>query len=181
MKCPNDEKTLETRQIHSVEVEECPQCQGLWFQKGELQKAKDVAQPELSWLDFELWSDPESFSTEWSSRRCPHCDRKMATIAYGTTGVAVEYCLDRHGIWLDKGEFQAILTALETEVQSKSTSDYVRASLDEAGELLSGQEGFISDWNDLITVVRLLQYRVLVDNPKVAELLTALQSTTPLR
>jgi Zn-finger nucleic acid-binding protein len=181
MKCPIDGTTLETHTIHSINVEECVQCRGLWFEEGELRKAKDQSDTDLNWLDFDLWSDQESFETDWSSRKCLHCGKNMATISYGATGVAVDYCPDGHGVWLDRGEFQAIIEALNKEIMSKNISDYFTASLEEAKEIVTGDEGFISEWKDFLTVTRLLQYRVLTENPKVAELLVALQSTSPFK
>jgi Zn-finger nucleic acid-binding protein len=179
MECPTDGTTLETHTVNSINIEECLQCRGLWFEEGELRKAKDESDPDLDWLDFDLWSDQESFATDWSSRKCPRCGKNMATISYATTGVVVDYCVEGHGVWLDKGEFQAIIEALEKEIVSKNISDYIAASLEEAKEIVTGDEGFISEWKDFLTVSRLLQYRVLVENPKVAELLIALQSTSP--
>jgi Zn-finger nucleic acid-binding protein len=105
----------------------------------------------------------------------------MLQIAYGDTGVTVDYCHDGHGIWLDKGEFEAIVAALETEVISTDASEYVRASLQEARELFAGEEGFVSEWRDFLTVTRLLQYRVLAEHPRLAELLVALQISNPLK
>lgn len=181
MRCPDDGTTLETIVVESAIIESCAQCRGSWFAEGELRKAKDASGADLNWLDFDLWSDEDSFAADWSSRKCPKCDKVMATISYGGTGVAVEYCGDGHGVWLDKGEFQAIIEALKAEVSSKTASDYVAASLDEAAELITGDEGFISEWKDLRGVMRLLQYRVLSENPKVAELMIALQSANPFK
>lgn len=179
MQCPIDETNLETHTVHAIDVEECPQCQGLWFQESELLKAKDAYEPDLMWLDFDLWSDQESFTADWSSRECPVCRKNMATIAYGSTDVKVDFCIDKHGVWLDKGEFEAIIDALETEIHAREISEYVSASLKEAKEIFTGEEGFVSEWKDFLTVTRLLQYRVLSENPKVAQLLMALQSSSP--
>lgn len=179
MECPIDGTALETHTVHSINIEECVQCRGLWFEEGELRKAKDESELDLNWLDFDLWSDQESFVADWSSRKCPHCGKNMATISYAATGVMVDYCAEGHGVWLDKGEFQAIIEALENEIASKNVLDYVTASLEEAKEIFVGDEGFVSEWKDFLTVTRLLQYRVLVENPKVAELLVALQTTSP--
>ena len=181
MNCPIDGTNLEKHTIQSVDVEECPQCRGLWFEQGELRKAKDTAEPDLNWLDFELWSDQESFSVEWSDGECPKCGEKMATISYGDTGVPIEYCKEGHGIWLDKGEFQSIVEALDLESETMDSNEYAKASIDEAKDLIVGDEGFLSEWKDFHTVSRLLQYRVLVENPKLAELLTALQTSTPFK
>lgn len=181
MECPIDGTTLEPHSVHSISIDECTECKGLWFEAGELRKAKDESDLDLVWLDFDLWQDQESFAADWSSRMCPQCGQNMATISYAETGVTVDYCAVGHGIWLDKGEFQAILEALEKEAASKSIADYVTASLQEAREIFVGEEGFLSEWKDFLTVTRLLQYRVLTENPKVAELLVALQTTSPFK
>ena len=86
MECPIDGTTLETHTVHSINIEECVQCRGLWFEEGELRKAKDESDPDLNWLDFDLWSDQESFTADWSSRKCPQCGKNMATISYATFG-----------------------------------------------------------------------------------------------
>jgi Zn-finger nucleic acid-binding protein len=181
MECPVDGSPLETHTINSINVEECPQCRGLWFEGDEFRKAKDLSDPDLDWLEVDLWSDQESFKADWSSRKCPQCGKNMATISYGDTGVIVDTCVEGHGIWFDKGEYQAIIEALEEELRSKDISDYVLASLEEAKDIFFGGKGFISEWKDFLTVTRLLQYRVLAENPKVAELITALQASSPFK
>jgi hypothetical protein len=64
---------------------------------------------------------------------------------------------------------------LEKEVVAKDVPDYIAASIEEARELIGGEEGIISEWRDFATVVRLLQYRVLVENPRLRAAITALQ------
>ena len=181
MICPTCGKDLETHIAHSVEVEECLNCGGLWFDRGELRKAKDEALPESNWLDFDVWADQDEFQVAWSSRQCPKCDKNLATISYRSTGETLDYCLDGHGIWLDKKEFENIIEALEKEIYTMTVPDYFVASIEEAKEIVAGTEGLISGWRDFLTVTRLLQYRVLVENPGVAEALVILQTTSPLK
>ena len=38
--------------IGDVQIDECRQCRGIWFGKGELAEAKDEVDPDLRWLDF---------------------------------------------------------------------------------------------------------------------------------
>ena len=52
---------------------------------------------------------------------------------------------------------------------------------EQAGDLLTGEEGFASEWKDLSMVTRLLQYRVLAEHPRLAELFVALQISNPLK
>jgi Zn-finger nucleic acid-binding protein len=181
MNCPIDGSQLEKHTIQSVEVEECPQCQGMWFEKGELRQAKDEAEPDLYWLDIDLWSDQDIFKLDWSERVCPDCGELMASISYGDTGVMVDYCFKGHGIWLDQGEFQKIIEALEEEALTMDSNEYLQASIGEAKDLLLGGKGFTSEWKDFYSVLRMLQYRVLADNPKLAERLIQFQKLTPFK
>ena len=47
-------------------------------------------------------------------------------------------------------------------------------SLDEAKEIITGDKGPIHEWRDFKNVYRLLEYRILVDNPKLMDALIAL-------
>ena len=38
MKCPNCETTLAMSERHGVEIDHCPQCRGVWLDRGELDK-----------------------------------------------------------------------------------------------------------------------------------------------
>jgi Zn-finger nucleic acid-binding protein len=174
MICPFDGSALEKFEVDSVEVEKCPQCQGLWFAKGEMRQAEEAEGLDENWSDFDLWSDHDAYRAEESSRKCPVCTQNMATISYGPTEVKVDYCLEGHGLWLDHGEFESIINSLRTELLSKSLPEYVSLSLDEAKEIFTGDKGPIHEWKDFKTVYSLLKYRILVDNPKLMDYLITL-------
>jgi Zn-finger nucleic acid-binding protein len=174
MKCPVDGNELEKCAVDSVEAEKCPECQGLWFTKREIRQAEEEEGVDQTWMGFDLWSDHDSFSTEWSSRECPVCSKKMATIVYGHTEVKIDYCMEEHGLWLDQGEFESIIDSLQEEMLSKSLPEFVSMSLDEAKEIITGDKGPIHEWRDFKNVYRLLEYRILVDNPKLMDALIAL-------
>ena len=40
MNCPNDNEELERVLFHNVEVDYCPKCLGIWFDKDELRDQK---------------------------------------------------------------------------------------------------------------------------------------------
>ena len=174
MECPVDGNTLEKFEVDSVDVEKCPQCQGMWFSKGELSQAEEAEGVDEDWLGFDLWTDKEAFKAEKSSRKCPVCSQEMATIVYGSTEVKVDYCVEEHGIWLDHGEFERIIDSLRTELLSKSLPEYISLSLDEAKDVFTGDKGPINEWKDFNTVYSLLKYRILVDNPKLRDFLITL-------
>jgi Zn-finger nucleic acid-binding protein len=177
IKCPVDGSALEKCAVDSVKAEKCPTCQGLWFTKGEIQQAEGEEGLDENWLGFDLWSDQDAFKAQKSSRKCPVCAQNMAAIVYGHSEVTVDYCVDEHGIWLDQGEFESVIDFLREELLSKSLPEYISLSLDEAKEIFTGDKGPIHEWKDFLTIYRLLEYRVLVDNPKLMNILIALGKT----
>lgn len=181
MKCPSCGSDLIKAKLGDEEVDQCPNCHGHWFEKGELRRVKDEVDEDLVWLDFDVWTADDGLEIVWSQRPCPKCGKKMATISYGTTGEMIDYCMDGDGIWLDKGEFENIITALEQEVVSKSGSSYVKEAIEEAKEILTGPENVISEWKDFSAVTKLLQLRFFAENPKLMDALLAFQKNFPLK
>jgi len=175
--CPNCQCELKPRDIGGVEVDECRECQGVWFDKDELRQAKDATDSDLSWLDFEIWKHEEDFQTTESSRKCPACGKQMASLVYGSTSVVIDYCPTCRGTWLNKGEFKKIIESLEEEVSSESFSEYVKEAVREGVELVTGHESFVSEWKDFSTVLRLMQYRLFVENPGLLSTITGAQKS----
>ena len=46
MKCPNDSATLVMSERSGVEIDYCPECRGVWLDRGELDKILDRASSE---------------------------------------------------------------------------------------------------------------------------------------
>ena len=53
--------------------------------------------------------------------------------------------------------------------------DYVKATITEAKELLTGPESFISEWKDFTTILRFLEYRFLSFHPKIQSTIVSFQ------
>ncbi len=181
MNCPRCNGFLETHIINGVAMEECVNCRGIWFSKDELRKAKDQADPDLAWIDFDLWKDPEKLSAKSGLSPCPVCQKPMAQIEYDETDVTVDVCPGGDGTWLDNEEFEQIIAVLEKELESKTSSDYIRTTLQEAGELVRGHEKFASEWKDFTTVFRLMEYRILIEHPRLAASLDAIRRGIPFQ
>lgn len=179
--CPRCAVTLTATELQGVPVARCPQCRGLWFEAPALAAARDAADPDLGWLDVELWSDAEQFRHAPRSGRCPNGDGTLHALAYGQTGVTVDYCDACFGVWLDEAEFERIVSALEHEVDTRPTPDYLRAALHEARQLMTGPQSLLDEWRDLRTVLKLLEYRVLAEHPGLHRRLLALQAGNPFR
>jgi len=163
--CPVCQIEMQATAVDTASVDECPQCKGLWFEDQELRLAKDHHDKDLVWMDFTFWKHPERFKTESRHLKCPSGHGELVAVQYGSTEVSVDLCQTCRGVWLDKGEFQRIIDSLISEVTHKSAADYVKSSLEEARELFSGKEGFVSEWRDLKAVLRLLQHRFYIEHP----------------
>jgi uncharacterized protein len=48
MKCPNDSATLVMSERSGVEIDYCPECRGVWLDRGELDKILDRAEAEAA-------------------------------------------------------------------------------------------------------------------------------------
>jgi len=178
MNCPTCALSLETRLAGPIEVDECPQCGGTWFEDDELRRAKDAWDADLSWMDFELWKEWDSLVLSHRDLICPSCSKGLVAVQYADTGIQVDCCPSCKGIWLDDGEFAAIIDALTAELLSKPFSQYIKASLEEAKEVLTGGESTVSEWKDFKTVLRMLQYRLLVENPRLSQAMTDVQTSS---
>lgn len=175
--CPNCKQELEPDKVGSVEVDECKSCGGSWFEKDELRFAKDQEDPDLNWMDFDIWKHEDQFQADASHRSCPSCNEPMASVAYGNTGVSVDVCKQCHGTWLEKDELHKIVKSLEQELESKPFADYIKQAVREGLELLSGRDSLASEWKDLSTVIRMMQYRLLVEHSSLQKLLSSVQKS----
>jgi Zn-finger nucleic acid-binding protein len=142
---------------------------GAWFQRDELRRAKDSADEDLRWLDFDVFADAESFAPTSGQRACPECSEPMNALAYQASGVVIDACPSDHGVWLDSGEFGRIVEHLETVVVTIDLGEYRKRAVEELREVVTGPEGRISELKDLLTAVRLLQYRLGTEHPGAAK------------
>jgi len=61
MECPKCNGNMEVKNIENVEIDCCSKCAGVWFDQNELGKAKDQTEPDLNWMDFEIWKHEDRF------------------------------------------------------------------------------------------------------------------------
>lgn len=48
MKCPVDGQTLVMAERHNVEIDYCPECRGIWLDRGELDRIVENAAPKAT-------------------------------------------------------------------------------------------------------------------------------------
>lgn len=175
MKCPLCEIKMSKKSIKNIEVHACDRCKGMWFEKDELRKAKDSAGKDINWMDFEIWKHEDEFKADPRKVACPECNLTLVTINYGKTNVQIDYCPTCKGTWLEKGEFEKIIRALTNELLTKPFSDYIKESLVEAKEIITGPEPFLSEWKDFTTVLHMMELRLFAENPRLLEKIELIQ------
>ena len=181
MKCPYCKIELKKKMIKKIEIDECEKCKGMWFEDDELRKAKDFTDEDLNWMDFEIWKHEDQFKTKSRNLPCPKCNKSLVAINYADTDVEIDCCPTCKGTGLDKGEFKKIIKALTKGLITKSFSEYIKASIEEAKEIITGPEPFLSEWKDFSTVLRMMQYRLFIEKPKLFNAIILLQQANPMK
>jgi Zn-finger nucleic acid-binding protein len=102
---------LDRATFEGLEVDLCPQCGGLWLDRGEITRAARLPQSEIDRLRALL---TESNGTPVLGESaplvpCPACEGELSEVMLGN--VHVDYCSTCHGIFLDRGELEEALTA----------------------------------------------------------------------
>ena len=180
-KCPKCGTGLEEKVMGTLDVDECTECKGIQSDKGEMEKAEELADPNINWIDFDIWKHQDKFDSLETDLKCPVCGNGLTSIVYGDTGVRVDHCSECDGIWLDRDEFPKIIESLEDELATKTFSEYLHESVGEAKELVTGHKPFSEEWKDFSTVLKLMQYRLFVEKPDLIKTLTNLNTLNPFK
>ncbi len=115
--CPACKNKLNQYTVFSMDFEGCPKCKGIWLAKDELRKLKNrVEDGSLRWLNMEI-ENIDRTSAIAAHRPCVKCkDFKMVSAIFGKSTVLIDWCPKCHGIWLDRGDFEAIANYLRREL-----------------------------------------------------------------
>ncbi|MBW6441156.1 zf-TFIIB domain-containing protein [Patescibacteria group bacterium] len=175
MKCPKCSlEDLNEIKINGVMIDRCSHCGGLWFDKDELSISRDARDKNLSWLDFDLWGDHNKLALSGKSIDCPRDGKHLFKIKYGNTDVMVDICLDCHGVWLDKSELDKIIVQLKDKINSETIPDHINALGQEIAQLLAHPNQADVELRHIAIVMKLLEYRIISQFPKIAELIAVL-------
>ena len=176
MNCPNDGTTLEAATLDRVTVHDCPKCGGMWFEKDELRRAKDGAEDWVRWLDCDIFAAAQE-SSDTTTKTCAECGEALRSLVYPHSNVRVDVCVADHGVWLDKGEFDAIVKALDELTNKMSVDEYERATVEQLKEILHPHESRWSEIKDFFAVFKLLEMRLGTEHPGVGKALDAAART----
>ncbi len=115
MNCPIDGRALAPREYESgIVIDGCPDCQGVWLQQGELERIQESVEHDYA---DELRTIPDTIATAYAmarerqdtERHCPSCGAVMNRREYGyASQILIDTCAKCRGVWLDRGELQAL-------------------------------------------------------------------------
>ena len=190
MKCPKCKKELSEKiKIGDAKIDRCPQCGGLWFEKDELRLAKDKKAPEARWIDveikdksinwfqFDFWKDKIKFKVKKGMKYCPIDEISLYQVNYGETPIEIDVCGICSGIWLDKGEFKKIVAHVKNKAEYEMLYNYTKNLAQETKEIFAGPENVKSEAADLLTLIKLLKYKLMAQHPELIKLISGLPLT----
>lgn len=170
MKCPNNDGELQEIDLNGVKADICLRCNGTWFDNDELRVAKDSADQDLRWLDFDLFKNENGkFVQTAEIRKCPKCATETQALEYATSKVIIDACPKGHGEWLDAKEFDNIIEFLNNLTITMPSSEYTKSTIEELKEIVTGDESTVSEVKDFLAVFRLYQYRLAAENPEATK------------
>lgn len=104
MKCPACRVPMYVAEYQKIELDLCGGCEGVWFDRGELNLLLGDEQPLTS----------SAIATDEATRTCPLCDKPMAKVNIGPgRWVVVDHCPQGCGLWFDGAEVAALTADLD--------------------------------------------------------------------
>ena len=108
--CVKCTSVLDKARVGDVEVDLCPSCGGLWLDHGEIERIGRGKQADMDQLRKALTGSTAPDPASDTTTSCPACPGQLKEVDLGP--VHIEYCGKCHGIFLDKGELDAAVTAV---------------------------------------------------------------------
>ena len=129
MKCPRDGTELQTVSFNGVVLDKCHQCDGIFFDHGELEKISKMGIPQVEEIIEDRFGNPPvKQGTVDGFMRCPKCpEGRLSEYQYTyLKPVRIDRCDLCLGLWLDNNELNEIigekkeLKAAETQSKLKT-------------------------------------------------------------
>ena len=110
MECPKCAAELVKKYYKGMlEVDYCPNCRGMWLDFDELDRLEDVAFDEDSHKGSLIHREMEV------SSKCPVCALNLFEFQYRLYDLKLDYCIEKHGFWLDAGEEERVLQIMRSQ------------------------------------------------------------------
>lgn len=106
MKCAKCEGVLQKVNLGEVEVDQCPECSGIWFDFGELDRI--LEEDDISKLRDNI---DNSAAEDVLRSACPACGgagKMIQCASLQVHGLHIDTCKVCYGQWLDGGELEKL-------------------------------------------------------------------------
>ena len=170
--CPVCGISLNLYSVFSMEFEGCPKCKGIWLVKDELRKLKNnVEDGSMRWMNAEI-EEMEKASVVSARRPCVKCKTvKMVSVIFGKSSVLVDWCPQCHGMWLDRGEFEAITDYLRHELMQTPPAEIEKQAAADVKRIWSGgPESRLDELLDAKAAVSALIGATIFEHPTLFKL-----------
>ncbi len=108
---------MESAIFHSVEIDQCVQCTGLWLDHREIDELFAVSK-----LPERLMAEPpvldSLLSVPEGGRTCPRCNEFLTVVEVDQ--IRIDICSDCKGFFLDPGEFRQLAEVAEKRFQEEN-------------------------------------------------------------
>ena len=111
MNCPRCDGELRNENYKGVEVDRCPNCEGMWLDYGELDQLEDTV------FDKDEFKGSLKFRSFESELACPKCGGRMQLFNYRAYDLELDFCEQGHGTWLDAGEEKRVLELMKQRIK----------------------------------------------------------------
>jgi len=145
VKCPVDTTPLHSRPYEgNNHVDECSTCQGIWLTKEKLFAIEQSSENDYDSIIEQ--NRPASVAridttvvvSKPRNLDCPACNSPLTEHEHGYfSGIMIDSCISCGGVWLDKGELQALEIFFETH---RSETNSFWAAFQSGLRFLLGQE-----------------------------------------
>ncbi len=180
MKCADCNNELKQSTFKGIKIDTCPKCKGRWFDREELKKAKDNTDEDLRWLNFDPFAkDADEFSVKSEKKQCPKCETQMSSLSYSKSDIILNKCTTCRGVWIHHGEFQKIILYLEKVVSNFSTAEIAVDSLKHLVDIIATPNGLEDGVKDYLAIFKLLNLKVSVEHPPLAEAISNIYKYLP--
>ena len=130
MECPRDGTELAKVRVLGLELDKCHKCDGIWFDRGELERIRESARDDIEEVLEEKYGDPAyTPGRPRGYMRCPRCGARLQQQRYTYVNpVRIDRCEKCLGFWVDDTELDAIVEEREElEGDNKEVKGFLRA------------------------------------------------------
>ncbi len=105
MHCPRCQTDLIVVEYHDIELDYCPECEGLWFDSGEMELVASQMGGSIEGVVPQRRAE-----TREAKLKCPECRKSMDKRLLGASDpVIADVCPLCGGLWLDHGELEQVV------------------------------------------------------------------------